>query len=336
MRSSIRFATFNVLVLVTTLSACNGGETTGGDDTVVEPDAPGTIEPPARGFQVVSKEIMIMPGQEITYCYYFRTPNTETMAINKWKSVMTAGSHHMILFTTGTTDLMPPGTVSPSNCGFGASNGANPSWTYSAQNVLNEIELPLDDGTGKPLAQVIAPNTAAFFQMHYLNPSDQPIFVHVTLNADALPAATAFTQTAAYTTYNFGIRIPAMTNGYTETKTCPTPAGSKFWLMSTHAHKQAVQTTVKNGTSTSTNIAFASTDWEHPGAQKWMTAPFYSFDNNRLTFSCTYNNPTSNIIQSGDSADTHEMCMASGYYFPATEPYFCGCIAGAETACGTI
>ncbi len=322
MRSSIRFATI-FSVLVTTLAACNGG-----DDTVVEPDAPGTIEPPARGFQITSKDITIMPGQEITYCYYFRTPNTETMAINKWKSVMTAGSHHMIMFTTGTTDLMPPGTVSATNCGFGAGTGTTvPSWTYSAQNVVNEIELPSDDGAGKPLAQEIAPNTPAFFQMHYLNVGEQPIIVHVTLNAEALPAAAPFTKTAAYTTYNAGIQIPAMTSSYTETRTCPTPVGSKFWLMSTHAHKQAVKTTVKNGAVASTNIAFDSTDWEHPGAQKWMTAPFYSFDSNQLTFSCTYNNPTNRIISSGDSAVTDEMCMASGYYFPATEPFFCACTA---------
>jgi hypothetical protein len=46
--------------------------------------------------------------------------------------------------------------------------------------------------------------------------------------------------------------------------------------MSTHAHKQAVKTTVKNGTVASTNIAFESTDWEHPGGVKWMATPFYT------------------------------------------------------------
>ncbi|MBA3452085.1 MAG: hypothetical protein H0T42_03190 [Deltaproteobacteria bacterium] len=314
------------LVLTSSLVACNGGGTSGGDDTV-EPDAPGTIDPPARGFQVTSKDVTIMPGEEITYCYYFRTPNTEMMAINKWKSVMTPGSHHMIMFTTA-TDVMPPGTVSPSNCGFGASNGSNaPSWTYSAQNALNEIELPSDDGAGKPLAQEIAPNTPAYFQMHYLNATDEPLVVHVTLNAEALAAGTAFTKTAAYTTYNAAIQIPAMSNGTTATKTCTTPAGSKFWLMSTHAHKQAVKTTIKNGGPASTDITFESTDWEHPGAQKWMAAPFYTFAGNQLTFSCTYNNPNSYPITSGDSADSDEMCMASGYYFPATEPVFCYCVA---------
>jgi hypothetical protein len=323
MRSSLGFA----LVLVTALTACNGGETMG-DDTVVEPDAPGTIEPPARGFQVTSADITIMPGQEITYCYYFRTPNTETMAINKWKSVMTEGSHHMIMFTTA-TDVMPPGTFSASSCGFGGgSSGANvPSWTYSAQNVLNEIELPSDDGTGKPLAQEIAANTPAYFQMHYLNPSDQPMVVHVTLNAEALPAATAFTKTAAYTTYNGAISIPPMSTNVTATKTCKTPTGSSFWAMSTHAHKQAVKTTVKNGAAASTTIAFESTDWEHPGGTTWMAAPFYTFTGDDLTFACTYNNPTNRTITSGDSAATDEMCMAAGYYFPATKPVFCYCTA---------
>jgi len=329
MRTAFGFA----LVLVTTLAACGSDGTSGGDDMPPMPDAPGTIEPPARGFQVTSADITIMPGQEITYCYYFRTPNTEPMAVNKWKSVMTEGSHHMILFTT-TTDVMPPGTVSASSCGFGAGNGANvPSWTYSAQNALNEVVLPSDDGTGKPLAQEIAPNTPAFFQMHYLNPSDQPIVVHVTLNAEALPAATAFTKTAAYTTYNGAIRIAAGATNYTETKTCQTPAGSKFWAMSTHAHKQAIKTAVKSGGAASTNIAFESTDWEHPGSKNWMAAPFYSFDNNQLTFACTYNNPTNREIRSGDSAATDEMCMAAGYYFPATKPVFCYCVA---QGCGNI
>ena len=328
MRSAFGFA----LVLVTTLAACGSDGTNGGDDTVT-PDAPDVIQPPARGFQVISADITIMPLQEITYCYYFRTPNTEAMAINKWTSVMTPGSHHMILFTT-TTDVMPPGTVSASNCGFGAANGANvPSWTYSAQTPLNEIVLPSDDGTGMPLAQEIAPNTPAYFQMHYLNPSDQPMVVHVTLNAEALPAATAFTKTAAYTTYNGAIRIPAGATNYPETKTCQTPAGSKFWLMSTHAHKQAIKTTVKSGAAASTNIAFESTDWEHPGGKTWMATPFYSFDGNQLTFTCNYTNPTNRIIQSGDSAATDEMCMAAGYYFPATKPVFCYCVAA---GCGNF
>ena len=41
------------------------------------------------------------PAHEVTYCYYFHTPNTAPVAINKWVSDMTPGSHHMIFFTGG-------------------------------------------------------------------------------------------------------------------------------------------------------------------------------------------------------------------------------------------
>lgn len=318
-------------VLFTMLAACGSNPGAGGDDdptpdASTTPDAD-TLEPPARGFQVVSKEIDILPGQEVTYCYYFRTPNTEAMAINKWKSAMTAGSHHMIMFTTS-TDVMPPGTVSATNCGIGGSSAANvPVWTYAAQNPDAELSLPGDDGAGKPLAQEIPPNTPAFFQMHYLNPGDETIKVHVTLNAEALPAAAAYTPTAAYVTYNDDIAIPANTNNHVESKTCNTPAGVKFWTVSTHAHKQAARTLVKNGMPASTTVAFESTDWEHPGGAAWMASPFYTFDQGKLTFECTYNNPTNRTITSGDSAATDEMCMATGYFFPATKPVTCYCVA---------
>ena len=299
----------------------------------------GNIDPPARGFQIRSADIQIEPGQEITYCYYFRTPNTEPMAIHKWVSSMTPGSHHMIMFTTS-NDLMPPGTVSASNCGFGGGTSLQnrPVWTYAAQTAESTVDLPADDGAGKPLAQVVQPNTPGFFQMHYLNATDQTITVHVTLNAEALAADAAYTQTAAYITYNAGLSIkptatnggaPSVANGGIATATCNTPANTKFWMMSTHSHKRSIKTEVRNGMPASTAVTFTSEDWEHPVPQTWMTAPFYTFSDasgpNKLTYTCTYVNETNGTIVSGDSAQTNEMCMATGYMFPATAPTFCIC-----------
>lgn len=316
------------LLLLSTLAACGGTSYDAGDDQPAVDAATasdGALPPPARGFQVKSTDIVIEPGQEITYCYYFRTPNTEEMAINKWTSSMTPGSHHMIMFTS-TTDKMPPGTISAEGCGF-AGGGTNlPVWTYAAQTPDATVALPSDDGAGKPLAQVIPANTPAFFQMHYLNATEAPLTVSVTLNAEALPAASAYTPTAAYVTYDNAISIPPMSSNFVETKTCTTPANMKFWSMSTHAHKQAIKTEVFSGDATSTDSVFSSTDWEHPGSVTWMGSPFQTFAGNKLTFECTYNNPTTSTITSGDSAKTDEMCMATGYMFPATQPKLCVCI----------
>ncbi len=103
---------------------------------------------------------------------------------------------------------------------------------------------------------------------------------------------------------------------------CNVPEDTQFWMMATHARKQAAKTEVRDGAT----ITFSSDDWEHPGATMWMDAPFYKFSSGKLTYECTYNNVTDNkdiTVESGPSADTDEMCMATGYYFPATKPLIC-------------
>ena len=297
-----------------------------GDGPVTTPDA-NVIAPPARGFQIVSKDVTIPPGEEHTYCYYFRTPNTEPMVIKSWHSVMEPGSHHMIMFTTGQTDKMPPGTVSEADCGLTAQGTSVPVWTFAAQNADTTVDLPTDDGAGKPLGQEIPANTAGFFQMHYLNTTDAPLVVHVTLNATAYDAGAAYTRTEAFITYNSNISIDPGATGVVAAATCgPLPAGAKFWLLSTHAHKQAVKTEVVNGPANGTDVAFSSMDWEHPGAMMFASAPFYSFSSGQFTYRCTYDNTGDNAartVTDGNSAATDEMCMGTGYYFPATKPLFC-------------
>ncbi|MBA3460531.1 MAG: hypothetical protein H0T46_11250 [Deltaproteobacteria bacterium] len=324
MRNSLAFGFLAIGLLACTSSGGGGG---GGDDTQ-EPDAGVTDPPPpARGFQIKTPEITIMPGQEITYCYYLKTPNTEDMVVKKWSSVMTPGSHHMILFTTGSLG-MPEGTVSASQCGIGGASAQSlPAWIYAASQEVAELALPADDGAGKPLGQVITAGKPAYVQMHYVNPSDDPLKVRVTINAEAFEATAAYTPTAPYITFNGSIMIPMNAVGHVETQTCTTPANTRFWQMSTHAHKQAVKTEVKSGPASSTTTVFSSTDWEHPGSQFWMTpTTFHAFDQNKLTFSCTYNNTGLNagrVIKTGDSAQSDEMCMATGYYFPATSSKIC-------------
>jgi len=300
-------------------SAACGGSTPGGDDDVTtDANDPNLPPPPDRGFRIESPMVDIQPGQEITYCFYFHTPNTETLAIDHWKSVLTPGSHHMIMFQTPGGDAQPVGTLSDQNCGIGASGTAAPIWTYAAQTEEAELLLPQDDGSGKPLAQEIKAGTPAFFQMHYLNASDQVLTAHVVVDAFALDAGTAFTSTSPFVTYNGNISIPPGATNHVESMTCNTPANTQFWLMSTHSHKQSIRTRVLDNSTT----VFESTDWEHPGAKE-MASPFYTFGSGKLTYECTYDNATNRTIQDGESAATDEMCMATGYFFPATKPVFC-------------
>ena len=265
-------------------------------------------------FTITSADFMLQPGQETTKCFYFHTPNTAEVVVNKWVSDMTPGSHHMIVFSNLTTQ---PADGTIDNC----EGAGTPLPLYGAQIPHAELDFPADDGFGKPLAQLIEPNTTGYFQMHYLNTTDGVLPVHVSLSAYGLPTGTEFTRTDLFATYNNDISIPPGATNYKVSATCEV-FDKKFWQMSSHSHKQSIETDVIDGTS----AVFTSTDWEHPGEKRWDVPTYYQFQNPTITWSCTYNNTGDNAtrtVTSGSSAQTNEMCMATGYYFPAVGPRGC-------------
>ena len=231
-------------------------------------------------FKVSSSPFELLPGTEVTKCFYFHTPNTEALQINKWVSDMTPGSHHMIVFASLGTQ---PADGVVDDC-----DGADiPVPIYGTQIPHEVLQFPIDDGFGKPLAQQLEPNTAGFFQMHYNN----------------------------------DIAIPPNAIDYKVSATCDI-FDKKFWQMSSHSHKQSMTTTIKDGD----NVVFTSDDWEHPGVESWDAPTYYQFQGTSLTWECTYNNTGDNkdrTVTSGQSARTDEMCMATGYFFPAAGPRGC-------------
>ncbi len=310
------------LVLAVVAGACGAdgsGDDGGGDDGTDPPPDGAPVKEPA--FRIESPDIDIQPGQEITYCWYFRSPNTKQLAIRRWQSTMSPGSHHLIMYTSK-NDIKPPGTVSTVECGAGSGLASFPTWMYSAQTPESEMVLPENDGTGKPLAMLIEPNQSGFVQLHYNNRSDEVIKAHIVITGDALDEGIPYTRTAAYVTYNGNIAIPGPVMGHVEAETCNVAPDSKFWLMSTHSHRQSVRTAVRDGMPGTGEAVFQSTDWEHPGAARW-DGPFRTFTTGKLTYECAYNTSENRTIYDGDSAQVDEMCMASGYFFPATRPLFC-------------
>jgi hypothetical protein len=300
----------SAFVFASLLIACGGTE--GGDD-----DAPPiTEDEPA--FTIVSSDITVMPGEEFTKCFYFTTPNTDKVVVHKWVSDMTPGSHHMIMFRTLTGDQPADGTVD--DC-----SGSTAVPIYGTQIPHEEIEFPDDDGFGKPLAQELF-QTRGYFQMHYFNPGDEPLLAKVTVSAYALIPELAknvgnYTKTDLVATYNNDIAIPPNAMNLTISATCPAIDGN-IWQMSTHSHKQSMTTRVSEGGT----MIFESADWEHPGDRRWSAPDFHRFETGQMTWECTYTNlgdNASRTIRAGQSAATDEMCMMTGYYFPATGPKGC-------------
>jgi hypothetical protein len=308
-------------VLVTPLLACSAPVQhveSMSPDAQPPSDAGDPLPPPPHGIQIMSRPVDIASGQERTYCYYFRTPNTSQLAIQRWVSHMPAAAHDMQLYLTP-TPLMPPDTQTPTGCGI--ANRTGPVWTYSAQTADAEAQLPADDGTGKPIAQLIKANQAGFLQIHYLNTTGSDVQAHVELNAYAYDDALPVTWAGPFVTFRTNFEIQPGSDAQptmgSVSGSCPVPVDDsgqpvKFFMMTTHTYKQGVHTSISDGTTP----VFTSTDWAQPGTASFP-APFYSFKSSMLNYQCDYMNKQPYTIMTGDDPTQDELCMSISFYVPA-------------------
>jgi hypothetical protein len=215
-------------------------------------------------------------------------------------------------------DRLPPGTVSAVDCGPLPANGTTPHWMYSASEPQSELVFPSDDGTGKPLALELPPLSSGFIMLHTVNPTDAVIKTKASLSFEPLAAA-QYTKTDTYVAFSNNFALPPYTTGVVETKSCAMPPDAQFWSFTTLAHKRAMRTRILDRPG----VLLDSPDWAHPVIATMDAPPFVRFASTKLSYDCTFDNPSSRTIRRGNSYQTDEECLAVGYFFPATRPLAC-------------
>ncbi|HVW27747.1 MAG TPA: hypothetical protein VHC69_20420 [Polyangiaceae bacterium] len=279
------------------------------------------LAPPdaADGVQFVSpSSINIQPGGEQFWCYYKNMPPPPgggATEVGGFKSWMTAqSSHHFITFLggAGSTSFLGGfgGGVQPDGslqqCSFGAGQ-----WAYATSKSGLVVGMNMPDGVGLEIAQ----GQQFIMNMHLINTGDAPVTPVVKLNV--YYAQNVKYKAAAMASFNVGINVPPM-GTQTVRGTCTPPAGSNFWLLTTHTHKFATAADVNYVTGGQTTNLVHTTDWENPGTHTWDAPNFLTTKaGDTFTYSCTYSNPTSTAVTVGETAAHNEMCMAIGYFFPA-------------------
>jgi len=280
----------------------------------------GSCEP---GFRIVTPNVDIQSGQEITYCYYFHTPNTGPLAIKQFTSHLPASIKRLNVVLT-TTDLKPPGTLSASGCSRGAASGDG-SIYYAGYGTDDEFTFPADDGTGTPVGAILPPGQSGYVWMHNVNETVDVVNVHAEVGVFGYPAGTTVTRADPYVTYNGSLSIGPMAMNQSFSFACDVPQGAKFFSLSTQSNKQSVATIVDDGVLSSP-YTFESADFLNPGRASFSAPDFLTFSSGKLLYDCFYSNLGDNAartITSGDSVATDEVCMALGYFFPSTAPVFC-------------
>jgi Copper type II ascorbate-dependent monooxygenase, C-terminal domain len=259
----------------------------------------------ADGFQFVLKpgQVTIQPNQEAYYCYYKTIPGNAAIEVGAFQSWMSKGaSHHFITFAGG---AMPDGTLQ--TCSIG-----NGQWVYATSVAGQIIELKMPDSVGLQM------NAGAQFilNMHFINPGTAPI--SPTLKLNILYAKNVMYQAGTMVSFNAGINIPP---GGTQTVrgSCSAAPGSKFFAMTTHTHKHATATDVNYVSGGQSMNIVHTTDWESPDVGLWYAPNFLTVKpGDSFTYSCAYANTGLVPVTVGETAASNEMCMAIGYYFPAS------------------
>lgn len=298
------------------LAACGGGGGGGAE--------------PLPSFDVTTPAVPLQGGQEIAYCYYFRVPAAADLFIKQWKAKSLAPGVKRVVLTLTSSDVKPPGTMSAQNCMFrgdtitsGVPVPTATSWAFTANRSGDQLNFPSDDGTGKPVGQLVVANQPAYLWIHMINPTLDVLNPRVEIQGTGYASGTGVTRADSFVTYYGDVDLPAnSTAGFEDT--CPLPAAdSKLVALTMHTNRLATKTSIKAMVDGSSTTVFESTNWEDPGIKYFQAPRFLSPDNKRILYRCEYANTTNRKVTNGDSPANDEVCMSMSHYFPATRSRFC-------------
>jgi hypothetical protein len=292
------------------LTACSNSNGTG--DGGVGGGAPtdGFIPTDGPGVTTIGNDVVftmapfdVAAGAEVYKCQTFANPfGGADVDVQSFESHMSAGSHHLLLlFQDNATD----GAIQ--DCS-GLTFGPMP---YGAQRPDNQVTFP--DG----IAAQIKSTQGFNLVVHYLNASQNDL--HATVQVILHKAQDGTVQQHAGVFFFDDVSqlfppnggIPAGAMGKTITASYTTKIPMNVLYATAHMHKHATNLTATYGGQ----MLYTTDSWDNAPLQAY--SPVIQLPaGTQITWSCTYDNPTNMTLTFGESAQTNEMCIFNGQYYP--------------------
>lgn len=307
MRRDLQPPRFLLLGVGLLASACGGASATsdGGGTPPSDGGDPVDAAPPAQGLTFSLAPVTLMPGEEKLFCQYVPSDGKEHW-INRFVTDLSPGSHHLVVFrVTDTTNMVK--AYGPVDC----INQQIPT-DVAVTGMLPggqqlHTDAPLPDG----IAMKLGANEGLFFQEHYINATSAPITSHVSWFAGTVDAATV-QQTAGMIFYsNYGLNVPP---GMSQASmTCKAPGDLHLVTATGHMHQRG---TAFDATVAGQNI-YHTSNWDEPNGSLFP-APGYAVKmGDPISWTCSYDNTTTNTYTYGNSAINNEMCIFASIFYPS-------------------
>jgi len=251
-------------------------------------------------------------GGEIFDCQYVQLPNVTEWLVSA-KHDYTPGSHHLLLYTTALTTI-PAGGSQVTDCYEGTGNNIMANATgvlYGGQTPTGSETYP--PGIGLPTAA----NEVLIFQVHYLNASASDLQAQVNVDLSFDPnAADITTQAGNIFFYDPFIDVPSGATASAAMR-CVIPSNITLLYASSHYHSRGVGYDAYIDPAVDqlgTTPFYTSTSWSSPDNAQ-LNMPIAA--GSRIRFECDYDNSAgTQDFYAGQSAQTNEMCMFIGTYYP--------------------
>ena len=255
---------------------------------------------------LVTEAFDIAPGEEVFRCQNFSNPFGREVAVLTAETFMTAGSHHLFVFQR---EKLTDGPLEQcSGLEFGP-------YLHLSQRSQQKTSFP--PGVGR----ILEPTNGLRVQVHYLNTSPDTVHaeIAVTLRADEVQAVPTLASQVFINT--LGINVKPFSTGSAHQE-CTVPKDVNLHSSSSHMHKRGTYFTARADDG---QLLFETNDWEEPNP--WIFDPPRRLKaGSKIVVDCEYKNDTPHTLGFGESADTNEMCIFTGVYYPAGRWEAIGCL----------
>ena len=322
------FRNWPVLALVSCLG-CQGA-----DAGTATPSATDAGADAARGADAALPDIVFsMTGHvdangEVLDCLYVRMPSDRgKIAVPSAESTFTPGSHHFLVYRTSYDDLPADGgTVHP--CTDAEQIAGVTGSYYEAQTPMAERALP------PGVAHVFKSGEVLLMTAHYLNVSPSGFDTSVNFRLHTEDMAKVKHEAGSIFFYNYLIDVPPYSE-ITVTRTCPLDEDVDLALLWSHMHARGIEFTATSSDPVAAQQAgdlYDSTTWSEPSPRTFPYAPPVTLHSgSSITYTCTYRNATGQTFVAGQSAETNEMCILHGMYWPRLDSQTETCQLGTST-----
>ncbi|HVU01117.1 MAG TPA: hypothetical protein VHE30_05170 [Polyangiaceae bacterium] len=254
----------------------------------------------------------VLAGGESQSCQYVHMPSDRgEIAVPSAESTYTPGSHHFLVFRTNFTEIPDDGAIHECSVNDLLLNVSGTY--YEAQQPETRRDLP------PGVAHVFEPGEIILLTAHYLNATDQDLVTKVDFRMHTMPRKEVEQEAGSFFFYNYDINVPPQSK-VSVTRTCPIPKDVNLALLWSHMHARGVgfiAVTSDDRAAERVGNLFETRDWSEPQARAFSYAPpVVLHAGTSITYTCDYDNPTSNTFTQGPSAATNEMCILHGMYWP--------------------